>query len=928
MRTNGILGRTATWISLALIPIFLACCGETQGKPIISGNTARFEFLTPSLVRMEYSPSGKFVDAPTAVVQKRDWPSVQVQVVMRDGWLIAATSELTLHYRPGSGPFTAGNLSVSWNDPSGTAHEWHPGDEDRLNLGGLTYSLDNISKTNLPEGQLDLESPVNDIIPGIDVLLAPAKPGLLSRSGYAFIDDSGTPVWNARKAWIEPRGEQSGSDWYLFTYNRDYQKVLREYAELCGPIPMIPRYVLGPWITDFNFEYFPGTAQTAQPEFKRYDERYLENEVSRLRRSHIPFDALILDFAWHNYGWQGGYDWSPLIPHPDQLSSWLHGQGIKLSLNDHPGYANTEESILSFNDSHAPKVLQDLGRPVPAKPSFDLDISKSWTFSTDPQDAGLGHHWYAIQGGGTRWRPIRIGLPWRDQGYASYRGVGWYRASFQLPARIPDALFLYLGEVDKSYRIFVNGKEAMHSHVQWPRRLTYTDIAPYVEAGLRNEIVLRVTPGERDSGIVRGPAAIRNVPPPRRIYFDLSNQQQAAVFMRDLHKPLMQQGVDAWWVDGGSGAVDMPGLNKQLWTNKVFFDYTQRESGQRGFILGRYGDWGSERYPAFFTGDTYSEWPVLAYEIAFTARGGNVLVPYISHDIGGFHGTKIDFDLYARWIEFGTFSPLLRMHSAHENPREGNLRMPWVYGSRGVALMKKYFTLRTQLIPFLYTLAWQAHTESMPLLRPLYLQYPNLEEAYRHSHEYLVGEDMLVAPVLDPSGNRKVYLPPGRWIDFFSGRRYDGGGSFTAHYAVDQTPVFVRDGAIITEQAVSDFSDAKPLDSVILNVYGSGAGRFELYEDDGNSLAYLKGQYALTAMSYEMGGDGLHHLLIGPTEGAYAGEVRSRSYEIRIHGAGRPSSISVDGTQIDHWTWDARYATARIVLPKRAVKDRISVAWR
>jgi alpha-glucosidase (family GH31 glycosyl hydrolase) len=76
--------------------------------------------------------------------------------------------------------------------------------------------------------------------------------------------------------------------------------------------------------------------------------------------------------------------------------------------------------------------------------------------------------------------------------------------------------------------------------------------------------------------------------------------------MRYLHKPLMQQGVDVWWVDGGSGDVDMPGLNKQLWTNKVFYDYTQQQTGQRGFILGRYGDWGSERYPGFFTGDTYS----------------------------------------------------------------------------------------------------------------------------------------------------------------------------------------------------------------------------------------------------------------------------------------------------------------------------------
>ena len=265
--------------------------------------------------------------------------------------------------------FTVANLSVTWNDPAGAVHAWHPGDVDTLNLGGLTYSLDNISKTNLPEGQMDLESPVNDMIPGIDVLLAKAQPGLLSRAGYAFIDDSQTPVWNAHGTWIEPRQRQNGQDWYLFTYNRDYHKVLSEYAALCGPIPMIPRYVLGPWITDFNFRVLPRHAGVPAAGLRAIRISSTSRvRLSRLRQSLIPLDTLVLDFAWHNYGWQGGYDWSPLIPHPDELLSWLHGQGVKLSINDHPGYANTDESILSFSDSHAPQVLRALGRPLPPRP--------------------------------------------------------------------------------------------------------------------------------------------------------------------------------------------------------------------------------------------------------------------------------------------------------------------------------------------------------------------------------------------------------------------------------------------------------------------------------------------------------------------------------------------------------------------------------
>jgi hypothetical protein len=913
------------WLAIALVP---AAYAKVPASSTVVAGKARFEFLTPSLVRLEYAPSGDFTDAPTAVVQQRDWPAVKVHAERKDGWLVVTTEAMTLRYRPGSGPFTARNLEVSWKGPEGRPGTWHPGDVDTRNLGGLTYSLDDVRAANLPpDGGDGTESPVGVVIPGIEVKLGQAKPGLLSRSGWAFIDDSRTPLWNARAQWIEPRRGPDGQDGYLFTYAHDYQRVLREYARLSGAIPMVPRYVFGPWITDFNFEYFPGTAEAARPDFRHYDQQALQDEAVRLRGNGIPFDTLVLDFAWHNYGWDGGYDWSPLIPRPRQFIDWLHARGIKLALNDHPGYANTRESILSFSDSHAPRVLKDLGRPLPPRPAFDMDVSGHWRFATDPHDRGLGEHWFAAAFDDGGWKPIRTGSSWQEQGWPDYRGTAWYRTSARLPSSLPAHLYLYLGEVAQDYRLFVNGTEVPHNHVQWPQRLTAADIAPYAKAGRENVIALRVEPGKRGGGILRGPVALRDVPPPERIGFDLSDQAQAEVFMRDLHLPLMRQGVDLWWVDGGSGAADMPGLDPQLWTNKVFYDYAQRATGERPFILGRYGGWGSQRYPGFFTGDTWSEWPVLAYEVAFAARAGNVLVPYVSHDIGGFHGGKIDFALYARWIEFGAFSPILRMHSAHANPREGNLRMPWVYGDQGIALMRKYFTLRTQLVPYLYTQAWLAHRDAMPLMRPLYLHYPGLDEAYRHPHEYLLGASMLVAPVLDPSGNRTVYLPPGQWIDFFTGKPHEGGRSFTAHYAVDQIPVFVRAGAIVPEQEPSAYSDAKPLDPLVINVYGSGEGRFELYEDDGRSLGYASGQYALTPITHASDAAGGHRLVIGPARGRFPGQLPARTYELRLHAIAKPAGIVVDGEKVGDWAWNEGDSTATVRVPRHSVRDAITIRW-
>jgi len=320
---------------------------------------------------------------------------------------------------------------------------------------------------------------------------------------------------------------------------------------------------------------------------------------------------------------------------------------------------------------------------------------------------------------------------------------------------------------------------------------------------------------------------------------------------------------------------------------------------------------------------------VLSYEVAFSARGGNVLVPWISHDIGGFHGRRIDFDLYARWIEFGAFSGILRMHSAHENPRAGNVRMPWTYGQKGVELVRRYFALRTQLIPYIYSYAWRAHRESLPILSPLYLEYPDVEEAYKHPHEYFFGSEMLVAPVIAAGGRQTVWLPPGDWLGFFDGRRYEGGRAFSAQYAVEDTPVFVRAGAIVPEQRAGGYSDQRPLDALILNVYGSGGGHFELYEDDGESLhPDDAGQHALTAMSHTLGADGVHHLVIEPAQGAYPAQPQQRSYELRLRSSTKPSSISVNGAPAGHSRWDPAHATASFEVPSHSIHERLDIAWR
>jgi hypothetical protein len=215
-----------------------------------------------------------------------------------------------------------------------------------------------------------------------------AKPGLLSRSGYAFIDDSTRRSGMRRHLdRAATPGNRGPGLVFVRTYDRDYRKVLGEYAQLCGAIPMIPRYVLGPSITDLNFEYFP-TPRSPAAGLENYGQATWSVKSRGCAHNHIPFDTLILDFAWHNYGWEGGYDWSPLIPIPiNSRVGCIAGHQAEPQRSPGLCQHRREHSVLR----RQPRARGAPGaRPAAARrPSFDLDLSKRWTHATDAKDEGL-----------------------------------------------------------------------------------------------------------------------------------------------------------------------------------------------------------------------------------------------------------------------------------------------------------------------------------------------------------------------------------------------------------------------------------------------------------------------------------------------------------------------------------------------------------
>ncbi|HEY3753652.1 MAG TPA: TIM-barrel domain-containing protein, partial [Pseudonocardiaceae bacterium] len=352
------------------------------------------------------------------------------------------------------------------------------------------------------------------------------------------------------------------------------------------------------------------------------------------------------------------------------------------------------------------------------------------------------------------------------------------------------------------------------------------------------------------------------------------------------------------------------------------------------------GPWADKRSTIHFTGDTSSTWGTLKAEVGYTpGEAAATGMSAISHDIGGHNDTtglpgsetyvsggqthqtaKLPDDMYARWVQLGTFQPVDRLHSNHSD------RLPWQYGAEAKASAEKFLTLREDLVPYTYTQAQQAATTGIPVVRPTYLQYPEEENAYATAgSEYLYGPDMLVAPVTTPgsTATTSVWFPPGQWTDYFTGRTYTGPS--TQHVTTDwnSMPVFVKAGGIVPTRTDNVANDVQnPLTKVTLTVSGGADGSYSLYEDDGKSAA--GGPSATTAVSYTENGHVLH---IAPAQGTYSGQVTDREWTAVFTGATAPTTVRVDGEATKNWTFDPDRHTLTVTVPQRSVGTATTIMY-
>ncbi|MFB3853818.1 MAG: TIM-barrel domain-containing protein [Vicinamibacterales bacterium] len=382
------------------------------------------------------------------------------------------------------------------------------------------------------------------------------------------------------------------------------------------------------------------------------------------------------------------------------------------------------------------------------------------------------------------------------------------------------------------------------------------------------KVVVHMVPWDRD----RLPTLHGTIPPKPGEVLDAShiwNYWQQ-------HVGLVEAGVDAFWPDEG----DWFNLFERLKRHQLYYQgHLATRPNVRPWSLQRNGYPGIAQWGGWvWSGDTESSWKTLEAQIAVGLNHSLSISPYWGSDIGGFYANnELTGELYARWFQFAAFCPSFRSHG-----RTWWTRLPWGWGLSDMGprehdnanrpippddrrnilqsemnnpaiepIARKYAELRYQLMPYTYTLAWEARTSGMPLMRAMWLHYPEDQNARATGNQFLWGRDLLVAPVFEKGArSRDVYLPKGDWYDWWTNEKVAGGRVIARSVDLETMPIYVRAGAIVAFDPVRQHTSQRVDGPTTLRVYRGASGRFTLYDDDGISQEYLEGRGTWTSAAW------------------------------------------------------------------------------
>lgn len=408
------------------------------------------------------------------------------------------------------------------------------------------------------------------------------------------------------------------------------------------------------------------------------------------------------------------------------------------------------------------------------------------------------------------------------------------------------------------------------------------------------------------------------------VKFNITDPDFASAYFEVLHHPYEKMGVDFWWVDWQQGLKSaIPGLDPLWFINHLHFYDLGRDGQRRPFIFSRWGNQGHQRYPIGFSGDSYITWDTLNFQSYMTETATNIAYGWWSHDIGGHTSGVEDPELLTRWVQLGVFSPINRIHATKGLFYD---RRPWMLENAETArVLRQTLQLRHALIPYLYTMARRAHDDSLPLIQPMYYDYPEAEAAYHCPHQYLFGTQLLAAPFVAPAdphtglSRQVVWLPEGEWTHVFTGEHFAGDRWQPIYGKLEDIPLFAKAGAILplaSHDGSALFTSALHNPAAFdVHVFAGADGSFTLYEDDGETNAYREHHCTTTFTQTWRGENHRLDFTIDSPVGDTSLIPAKRRFNLMIRGVREDVSVhaEIDGRSVEvESVYDAQTETLRI----------------
>ncbi|MDR0994851.1 MAG: glycoside hydrolase family 31 protein [Tannerella sp.] len=621
------------------------------------------------------------------------------------------------------------------------------------------------------------------------------------------------------------------------------------------------------------FKWHPGLAQTGNLKgtYRTFDG--FEGDSSLYNHKLMPIEnGLLATDGWtflddsHNFLFDHS-DWPWVEVRPDNGGQdfyfMAYGHDYKAALKDFTVFAG--------------KV------PLPPRFAFGYWWSRYWSYSDNEIHNLLDNfHKYNIP-----LDVLVVDMDWHytEPGKGGWTGFTWNRRLFPDPA----GFLKYVNDNNLEVTLNLHPAEGVASYEEkYPEMAKWMGIDPATKA---------------------------------RIPYVGSDKRYMSGWFNTILHPMMKEGVDFWWLDWQQWPYDkkIKGLNNTWWLNYVFFSDMQRSGDKRPLLYHRWGGLGNHRYQVGFSGDSFHSWKTLAFQPYFTTMASNVLYGYWSHDLGGHqflpHHHQLDDELFARWMQFGAFSPIMRTHSSKNGQMN---KEPWAFDKQYVDVLTQAIRTRYTLAPYIYTMARKTYDTGISLCRPMYYDYPEAKEAYstEFRDEYMFGDQLLIAPVTTPMKDGyatvKVWLPAGNdWYEWSTGTLLKGGQTVERSFALDEYPVYVKAGSILPL-----YGQVKNLrgndETVTACVFPGAKGAFKFYEDNGDDQLYPT-QYAFTPFSSEREGNVLT-VHIGARTGSYKGMPAQRTYKVKVLCSAVPQSVEMNGQSVPY-TYDGNALALTITLP-------------